>query len=113
MLVRKGHDLQLLDDHNTTLVFKDAYSEQAKNFRHLQIHINDSKKEIKTSIDNLIEKLKLCSDSDAAEGEAINFVTQIEYLVHIMSAEVMVTAESSSFNQIDPCGVVPKIAAAY
>ena len=111
MLVRKGHDLQLLDDHNTTLVFKDVYSEQEKNFRHLQIHINDGKKDIKTSIDNLIEKLESCSDTDVSEGETVNFVTQIEHLVHIMSTEVTVTADSISFNPIDPCGGVQKIAA--
>ncbi len=113
MLVREGSDLRLLDDHNTTLVLENIYSKQAADYRHLQIHINDSKKEIKTSIDHITEKLKSYSDVDASEQEPINFVTQIEHLVHIMSAEVTVNTESGSFNQIEPCGVVPKIAAVY
>ncbi len=113
MLVRKGNNLQLLDGHNTTLILNNVYSKQASNYRHLQIHINDSKKDIKTSVDNIIEKLKLYSDADVSEQEPINFVTQIEHLVQVMSAEVTMAAESGSFNQIDPCGVVPKLAAAH
>lgn len=113
MLVRKGNNLQLLDGHNTTLILNNVYSKQASNYRHLQIHINDSKKDIKTSVDNIIEKLELYSDADVSEQEPINFVTQIEHLVQVMSAEVTMAAESGSFNQIDPCGVVPKLAAAH